>query len=100
MQVQKENQEKKRQQQQGQMQQMQPGDQPLVDQLADLRLILTLQKRINKRTDSMAEMLEDPGDAVGQATAEDILIELRDLSARQSRIFDVTRNLRDSQAQP
>ena len=47
--VQKENEKKKQQRQQQQQpgQQMQPGDQPLVDKLAELRLIKTLQKRIN-----------------------------------------------------
>ena len=92
--VQKENAEKKkRQQQQGTPQQMQQGEQPLVDKLAELRLILTLQTRINKRTKSLSEMLEDPTDLIGQVESQDILESLKLLSERQAKIQGVTRNV-------
>lgn len=101
VQVQKENEEKKRQQQQqpGQSQPSQQGDQPLVNQLAELRLILTLQKRINKRTDAMSKLLENPSDEVGQADGTEILSELKGLSNRQSNIYRVTRDIQNNAAQ-
>ena len=71
----------------------QQGEQPLVDQLAEMRLIRTLQMRINKRTQSLSEVLKDPNDAVGQADAEDIHAQLRGLSERQASIKQVTRDI-------
>ncbi|MCC6508515.1 MAG: hypothetical protein IT423_05375 [Pirellulaceae bacterium] len=70
-----------------------PGEQPLVDQLAEMRLIKTLQLRINKRTQTLSEVLKDPNDVVGQADAEDIQTQLRELSQRQSSIKQVTRDI-------
>ncbi len=92
VQVQKENQ-KKQQQRQGQPQQGQPGDQPLVDQLAELRLIRTLQVRINSRTDALSKMLADPADVVGQVEQADILAQLHGLAERQANIQQVTRDI-------
>ncbi|MEM8733357.1 MAG: hypothetical protein AAGG44_03995, partial [Planctomycetota bacterium] len=99
VQVQKDNEKKKQQQQQQQQgpgQSGQQGDQPLVDQLAELRLILTLQKRINKRTNIMSKMLQDPDDVIGQASDEEILSELKGLSDRQSDIYRVTRDIQNN----
>jgi hypothetical protein len=94
VQVQKENREKQQQQQQqGSPPPGQPGDQPLIDKLAELRLIRTLQVRINKRTDTLSKMLSDPDDAVGQAAESDIVEQLQELSARQGSIQNVTRDI-------
>jgi hypothetical protein len=95
VQVQKDNKEKEkqRQQQQGQQQQGQPGDQPLVDKLAEIRLIRTLQIRINNRTDALSEMLADPNDPVGQVSEGEVLSELRGLAERQASIQTVTRDI-------
>ena len=92
-QVQKEQKEKKQKQQQGQPQQGEPGEQPLVDKLAELRLIRTLQIRINNRTTSLSQMLADPADLVGQAKEADILKEVKGLADRQSSIQHVTREI-------
>ncbi len=74
-------------------QQGQPGEQPLVNQLAEMRLIKTLQIRINKRTQKLSEVLKDPNDVVGQADAEDIQSQLRELAERQASIKQVTRDI-------
>jgi viroplasmin and RNaseH domain-containing protein len=91
-QLQKNNEEKKQQQQQQQSQQQQPGDQniqPLVDALAELRLIKTLQMRVNTRTDRLAKQSE--------SASEDMAIELANqleqLSDRQEKIENVTREI-------
>ena len=74
-------------------QQAPPGEQPLVNQLAEMRLIKTLQVRINKRTQTLSEVLKDPNDVVGQAEAADIQSQLRELAERQSSIKQVTRDI-------
>lgn len=92
--IKKENKERKENQMQAPGQQQgQPGEQPLVNQLAEMRLIKTLQLRINKRTQTLAEVLKDPSDPVGQAEAEDIQSQLRELSERQASIKQVTRDI-------
>jgi hypothetical protein len=93
VQVQKDQKEKKQKQQQGQQPQGEPGEQPLVDKLAELRLIRTLQMRINNRTTSLSQMLADPADVVGQAKEADILKEVKGLADRQSSIQQVTREI-------
>jgi hypothetical protein len=94
VQVQKENKEKKKQQQgQQQQQQGEQAEQPLVDKLAELRLIRTLQLRINSRTTALSKMLADPSDNVGQATEADILSEAKKLAERQANIQQVTKNV-------
>ncbi len=92
-QVQKENREKQQQRRQQQQQPGQPGEQPLVDKLAELRLIRTLQVRINNRTGTLSKQLSDPTDPKGQAREQDILDQLKDLSNRQSNIQQVTRDI-------
>ncbi len=92
--VQKEQKKRKENQSpQGQQQQQEQGEQPLVDQLAEMRLIKTLQMRVNKRTQTLSQVLKDPNDAVGQADAKDIQSQLRQLSERQASIMQVTRDI-------
>ncbi|MFO0923868.1 MAG: hypothetical protein U0905_15410 [Pirellulales bacterium] len=73
----------------------QPPEQPLVDALAELRLIKTLQLRINKRTDRMAEMLGDLSDEIGQSQDADIRNQLKELATRQDKVQQVTREIVD-----
>jgi hypothetical protein len=72
---------------------MDPEMQPLIDKLAELRLIRTLQMRVNKRTQTISQMLADPSDPVGQAQAENLKLDLKELSRRQESIEQVTRNV-------
>jgi hypothetical protein len=71
-----------------QQQQGSPGEQPLVDQLAELRMIRALQNRINRRTQRYDEILGDK-----PAVEADLLEELSKLARRQERIFEATRDL-------
>jgi hypothetical protein len=77
-----------RQQPPPQQQQGQPGDQPLVDQLAELRMIRALQVRVNRRTDRYSKLLEG-----GQADKGEMLDALQRLAERQAQIHRVTRDL-------
>lgn len=84
--------EELREQQSSQQQQQQggggPGEQPLVDQLAELRMIRALQNRVNKRTKRYDELIE------GEQALEAELIEaLQALAERQERIFEATHDL-------
>lgn len=77
--------EQKSRQQQGKGQ---PGEQPLVDQLAELRMIRALQTRINKRTKRYDGMIEGE-----QALEAELLEALARLSLRQERVYQATHDL-------
>ena len=65
-----------------------PGEQPLVDQLAELRMIRALQMRINRRTTRYGQMIE------GQQAMEAELLEALDhLADREERVYRATRDL-------
>jgi thiamine pyrophosphate-dependent acetolactate synthase large subunit-like protein len=89
-QAQRDQEEKQQQQQQ---QQQQDDEQPLVDQIAELKMIKSLQERVNKRTQRYARLLADESDPIGQAEAPDLAAAVRQLSARQQEIFKITRDI-------
>jgi len=66
----------------------QPPPQKLIDMLADLKMIRTLQEQINKRTKSYAAAY--PGE---QADDADIRRELHGLATRQEKVQKVTKDL-------
>jgi hypothetical protein len=68
-------------------------EQPLVDALAELRLIKTLQLRINTRTERLANESGKVDDAKGNVEDAGILRQLQDLSERQEKIKQVTRDI-------
>jgi len=81
--------EKKKQQPMPPMQQQgDPGDQPLVDQIAELKMIRALQMRVNKRTQRYAEMTETE-----QADKPDLIKALQRLAEREQRVHKVTRDI-------
>lgn len=75
-------------QQSGQQQQGQPQDKPLVDALSELKMLRSLQLRINRRTRQLGRMIE--GDQVAEP---ELLKQLKTLSGRQSRIQRATYDL-------
>jgi hypothetical protein len=58
----------------------QPGDQPLVDALAELKMIRSLQLRVNGRTQRFAALL---GDGIEQADEPELRQALEKLASRQ-----------------
>ncbi len=80
--------QKKQQQQEGQQQQQGQGEQPLVESLAELKLIRTMETRIKSTTERYAELLE-----AGETTGDDVLPLLQGLSERQTRLYRITRDL-------
>ena len=85
--------EQRRQQPQRPSQPMSPEDMPLVDAIAELKMIRTLQMRVNRRTKTYANMLADPDHSVGQATDQDVIDALDQLSVRERRIHEITRDI-------
>ncbi len=69
------------------------GDPPLVDVLAELKMIRSLQVRVNSRTKRYARLLDDPNDPTGQAMADDLRRAIGKLSDLQSRIQQITRDI-------
>lgn len=92
-QAQRDQEERQEQQQQQQQQQAGSEDPPLVDQLAELRMIRALQMRVNTRTERFARLLQDADDPVGQAEDEELIDALEHLSGRESRILQITRDI-------
>jgi hypothetical protein len=60
----------------------------LVDKLSELRMIRSLQMRINKRTQLYGEMIKGE-----QAETPEILKALDDLADRQQRVYKATADL-------
>ncbi len=65
-----------------------PTDMPLVDAIAELKMIRALQMRVNTRTERYSQMIEGE-----QAQRPELLSALERLAERQQRIFRVTRDL-------
>ncbi len=78
----------KKKQEQGQPQQGQPQEPGLVDQIAELKMIRSLQNQINRLT---TQLSEDLGDKTPNAADQLKLID--DLANRQERIKDATYDL-------
>ena len=98
-QVQKKREEEKQQQQsEGQPSGGSPQDQPLVDKLSELRLIKALQLRVNRRTNRLANESDSSSDWIGQVGESRFREELMELSVRQQKIQEVTREILLEQA--
>ncbi|WP_240928192.1 hypothetical protein [Thalassoroseus pseudoceratinae] len=69
----------------------QPSDPPLVDQLAELKMLRSLQLRINRMTRRLSRMVNTPDGEL--AEDPDIVDQLQQLSHRQRRIQEATYNL-------
>ena len=85
--------EKQKQQQQKPMQPSDPSARPLVDKLAELRMIRSLQFRVNGRTQRYARLLDDINDPVGRANDADLRQSLLKLAEMEQRVFEITRNI-------
>jgi hypothetical protein len=65
-----------------------PQDPPLVDVLAELKMIRALQLRVNRRTERYSRLIDGE-----QAENTDLLDALKRLADRERRIYRVTRDL-------
>ncbi len=68
--------------------QAQPTDPGLVDNIAELKMLRSLQFRINRRTRLLCRQSDGE-----QANDPDVVEQLRDLSGRQSRVHQITHDI-------
>jgi hypothetical protein len=87
--------EEQKKQDQQQQQPMQGGqqEQPLVDAIQELKMIKSLQLRVNRRTDRFAKLLRDENDPVGQANTKELADALDKLGERQRQVFEIVRDI-------
>ena len=78
----------KQQQQQQQQQEQQQQQQGLVNKLAELKMLRSLQYRVNRRTKQLGRLVEGE-----QALDVDVVSQLRQLSDRQSKVQKATYDL-------
>ncbi len=79
--------------QQGRPRPGQQGPPPLVDALAELRMIRSLQWRVNQRTQRYSRLLDNTEDPIGQALDVDLRRAIGKLADRESRIQRITRDI-------
>ena len=84
----------KQQQQQQQQQEQQQQQQGLVNKLAELKMLRSLQYRVNRRTKQLGRLVEGE-----QALDVDVVSQLRQLSDRQSKVQKATYDLSTGQNQ-
>ncbi len=65
-------------------------DQPLLDQIAELRMIRSLQIQVNSRTQRYSKLLTDGAE---QATEPDLVEALKRLGEREERVYRTTRDI-------
>jgi len=93
--AQRDNEKKQQQQNQEQGQPSGQGSQeePLVQSLAELKLIRTMQIRIQGTTERYGNLLDVDNGAEVLTTGEEVLPLLRNLAQRQDRLYQITRDL-------
>ena len=74
-----------------------PGEEPLVDQIAELKMLRSLQKRIYNRHQRYAKYLDDPADPIGVSQEPDVIVALDRLAERQAQLTDIARQLVNEQ---
>ncbi len=79
-----------RQQPAGQGRSAEPGEQPLVDKLAELKMLRSLQLRVNSRTQRFAQLLDEGAE---RATQPELLEALARLAERQRAIERAARDI-------
>ncbi len=80
--------DKKQQPQQQQQQQQQKKPEALVNKLAELKMLRSLQYRVNRRTKQMGRLVDGE-----QALDGDVVSQLRQLSERQAKVQKATHDL-------
>ncbi len=88
--LQKAQQDLEKEKQQGQPQEGESQEPPLIDTIAELKMIRSLQMRVNMRTKRLARLVEGE---VGQAERPELLEQLQRLAEREESVFRVTRDI-------
>ena len=70
-----------------------PGDKPLVDQLAETKMLRGLQERIYKRHQRYSRLLDEPDDPLGATENAEIGAALDRLADRQAQLTEIARDI-------
>ena len=73
-----------------------PGESSLIGQIAEIRMLRSLQDRIYRRHSRYAKMLTDPNDLVGQSEDPEIRSALERLTDRQRQLTEITKEIVES----
>jgi hypothetical protein len=87
--LQKAQKEMEDQKQQQQQQQQRKQEKALIDQIAELKMIRSLQLRVNRRTQRYADLIEGQE----QAVEPDLVEAVRELGEREQRVYKATRDI-------
>lgn len=87
------NQAKSKQANQQQGKPEKPGDEPLVDQLAEIKMLRGLQERILRRHERYSAFLENPEDAIGYTSDPDLTAALQRLAEKQAKLTEIARDI-------
>lgn len=85
--------ERMKQQNSSQQAQGNPGDRPLVDQLAEIKMLRGLQERIFRRHRRYSRYLDDPEDEVGSTDDPDLTSALDRLAEKQVKLTNIARDI-------
>ena len=70
-----------------------PGEQSLVDSLAELKMLRGLQQRIYKRHERYAQLLENPDDPIGATENPDLKNAIDRLGVQQQELAEITEEI-------
>jgi hypothetical protein len=70
-----------------------PGDKPLVDRLAEIKMLKGLQERIYRRHQRYAKFLDDPDDKVGNTDDPELQAALMRLANKQAKLMEIARDI-------
>ncbi|MFK7769275.1 MAG: hypothetical protein AB8B55_18785, partial [Mariniblastus sp.] len=70
-----------------------PGDKPLVDKLAEIKMLRGLQERIMRRHKRYARFLDDPDDPIGETDDPEVQAALDRLAEKQSKLTAIARDI-------
>lgn len=71
----------------------QQQEEALISKIAELKMIKSLQERVNKRTARYARLLEDDEDKIGLAQTDELRTALQQLAEKQQEIFRITKDV-------
>ena len=92
-QTQRENEEKKESPPQKGGKPQPPGEEPLVGNIAELKMLRSLQDRIYRRHQRYSQQLESPDDLVGVASDPELVAALKRLTEKQKKLAEITQDI-------
>ena len=70
-----------------------PGEEPLVGEIAELKMLRSLQDRIYRRHQRYSKQLERPDDPIGASEDPELVAALKRLTAKQNKLTRITQEI-------